>query len=99
MAAWRRDAPPRMRPRWRPCPAVMSSTIALVSPWRREPNTIASSVHSISFTSLDESPLRKLQSYRAIALRVVLPVLAHLHVQEQVHRLLDGGGDLLARLH
>src|SRR5208337_2795148 len=42
------------------------------------------------------SALRELQPHRPVALWVVLPVLAHLHVEEEMHRLAMGLGDVLA---
>src|SRR5580692_9668964 len=39
----------------------------------------------------------EVEPHRAIARRVVLPVLAHLDMQEQMHRALEHGGDLGAR--
>src|SRR5581483_3206356 len=86
------EMPPRTRPRWRPCRAVISSSSVCASPWRRTPSTMPSSVHSILF-------LRKLQILRAVALGIVLPAFAHFHVQEQMHLLFDRLFDLLARLH
>ena len=43
----REPAPPRTRPRWRPCSRVSSSTMAEDSPCRRTPSTMPSSVHSM----------------------------------------------------
>ena len=43
----RDPAPPRTRPRWRPCSRVNSSTMAEDSPCRRTPSTMPSSVHSM----------------------------------------------------
>ena len=42
-----RAAPPRTRPRWRPCSRVITSRMAFASPWRRVPSTMPSSVHSM----------------------------------------------------
>src|SRR6185437_12657667 len=42
--------------------------------------------------------LRKLQSHFAVAVGILTPVLAHLHKQEQVHRLTQNLGQFLARL-
>src|SRR5258705_1446152 len=42
--------------------------------------------------------LRELQPHLPITLRIVAPAFAHLHEQEQVHRLLDHLGDLTPRL-
>src|SRR5262249_14388828 len=46
----RDEAPPRTRPRWRPCSRVKSSTMAEDSPCRRTPSTMPSSVHSMGLT-------------------------------------------------
>src|SRR5882672_2055071 len=54
---WRVPEPPRTRPRWRPCSCVISSTTALVSPWRRVPSTTPISAHctgSVLATTDDE---------------------------------------------
>src|SRR5205823_4063949 len=109
----RRDpAPPRTRPRWRPCSRVISSAIALASPWRRTPSTMPSSVHSMvavrplfATWKLVSERLRfgpllswKLQSHGAVAFRIVSPAFAHLHKQKQMHRLLDDLGDFAPRI-
>src|SRR5205823_4467757 len=44
------------------------------------------------------SLLGKFDPHLAVALRIVAPALAHLDEQEQVNRLLDGGGDLPPRV-
>src|SRR5262249_7068447 len=53
-------------------------------------------MQSRSFTMRSSSTLvlREFEPHLAIALRVVTPALAHLHEQEQVHRLLDRLRDL-----
>ena len=44
----REPPPPRTRPRWRPWSRVITSRMALASPWRRVPSTMPSSVHSMA---------------------------------------------------
>src|ERR1700719_5230612 len=43
------------------------------------------------------SLLREFQAHFPIALRIVAPALAHFDKQEEVHWMLDGRGDVLAR--
>jgi hypothetical protein len=47
VAAWRRERPPRTRPRWRPRPITIASAMMLVSPKRRTPISRPSPVHSM----------------------------------------------------
>src|SRR6516164_11734274 len=72
--------------------------MALASPCRRTPKTIASSTHCIRLASrpasIGDLVSRKLEPHLAVAVRVVTPGLAHLDEQEQVHRLLGHLGDL-----
>src|SRR5690606_4757899 len=43
-----RERPPRTMPRCRPRPRVITSAITDVSPWRRTPSTMASSLHCMA---------------------------------------------------
>jgi len=54
----REPAPPRTKPRWRPCAHVISSRMALASPWRLVPSTMPSSVHCIAIPSGAPAPSR-----------------------------------------
>src|SRR5581483_5049721 len=45
------------------------------------------------------SILGEREAHFAVALRIVAPTLAHLDVEEEVHRLLQDAGELLAGLH
>ncbi len=63
--------------------------------WSRIPFTPAIAASKRSFLRLF---LGKLQTHFAIALGIIAPAVAHLHEQEQVHRLTDDLGDLLARI-
>src|ERR1700722_10780346 len=49
------------------------------------------------FAVHDKSLLRKVQSHLPVALRVVAPAFPHFDEQEEMDRLLDSGGDILAR--
>src|SRR4029077_16730832 len=101
-------APPRTRPRWRPCARVSSSRMALASPWRRMPSTMPSSLHCIASVPIPKFAdvlaahyartsalfLRKFEPHFAVALGVLAPAFAHLHEQEEMHGSLDHGGEL-----
>src|SRR5450631_3526940 len=75
--------------------------MALASPWRLTPSTMASSTHCIKPDSclprLGRLLSGKLEPDLAVTFRVVPPALAHLDEQEQMHRMLDDVGDLAPR--
>src|SRR5262249_4858738 len=77
MLAPRRPPPPLTRPACRPCSRVSSERTRSLSPWRRADRTNPSSRHSMSAVEF--------QAHGAKALGILRPILAHLHMQEQMH--------------
>src|SRR6476619_6470869 len=67
--------------------------IRLPVPLRAQHDRVIGPLHY--FTSASSSLLRKLQSHRAVAFRIVAPAFPHFDEQEQVHLSLGNLGDLL----